>query len=100
MEINPRGQAGKMAAGVSFLQVDAPNVVVETVKQAEDGKGWIVRRYECSKAQTTARLSFGIAATQVQEVDLMEAPLGALALQDGQVTLAFAPFEIKSLRVA
>ncbi len=34
------------AATTSLLSVDSPNIVIETVKRAEDGNGLIVRLYE------------------------------------------------------
>ena len=40
----------------SFLTVDAPNVVVSAIKQAEDGKGFVVRLVEQGGQQTEGRL--------------------------------------------
>lgn len=37
--------------------VDSPNVVIETVKQAEDGNGVIVRLYECGRTRGTGGLA-------------------------------------------
>ena len=45
-------RGGKAGSEFSLASVGAPNVVLETVKQAEDGDGWIVRLYECDNART------------------------------------------------
>ncbi len=63
----------------SFLSVDAPDVVVETVKQAEDGGDLIVRSYETSGRTTTATITLNFAGTQW--------------------TGEYHPFEIKTLRI-
>ena len=36
----------------SLVSVDQPNVILETVKKAEDGQGTIVRMYESENART------------------------------------------------
>lgn len=89
---------GSAAPERSFIQVDAANVIVETVKQAEDGAGWIVRLYEAGGEQTAARITFNPAPARLEEVDLMEESPRSLDLQSGQARLDFRPFEIKSLR--
>src|SRR5690606_30501506 len=45
----------------SLLTVDAANVIVESVKLAEDGKDLVVRLYEASRCGTHARIEFGSA---------------------------------------
>ena len=85
---------------VSLLSVDAPNVIVETVKAAEDGSGdWILRLYECKRADTDAVLTLNIPASQVQLCDMLENPLETLEAADGKVKLHFHTFEVKTVRV-
>jgi alpha-mannosidase len=85
--------------GVSFFQLDAANVIIETVKKAEDGPELIVRLYETGGIDTHTMLHFGFAVNNVEEVDLMEQPLHALALQLDSVHLHFKPFELVSLKI-
>ncbi|MGN0117238.1 MAG: NAD-dependent epimerase/dehydratase family protein, partial [Streptomyces albidoflavus] len=62
-----------------LLSVDAPNVIVETVKAAEDGSGdWILRLYECKRADTDAVLTLNVPVGQVQLCDMLENPLETL----------------------
>ena len=83
----------------SLLRLDTPNVVIEAVKQAEDGDDIVIRLYEATGATVDARLGFWMPVSAVAETDLMETPLRDLPLVDGGVELAFGPFEIKTLRV-
>ncbi|GGD81560.1 alpha-mannosidase [Paenibacillus nasutitermitis] len=97
----PQGPSGqpKLAAGSSLLQVDHPNVMIETVKQAEDGKGIIVRMYETAGTRLKAGLSAGFAFTEAWSTDLMEEKSEQLQPEDGKLTLSFVPFEIKTIRL-
>ena len=84
----------------SLLHVDAPNVIVESVKWVEDGDGFIVRLYEAGRTGTHARISFGVPVTSVSETNLLEEDPAELDLVDGVVGLYMRPFEIKTLRCA
>ena len=89
-------------AGVSqstFVQIDAPNVIVEAVKQAEDSADIIVRLYESEHRTAKATLWFGFPVAAVQEVNLLERPIQPLTVDDDTVTIEFRPFEIKTLAV-
>ena len=84
----------------SLLNVSAKNVIVETVKLAEDGSGdMIVRLYECQNAYTNYKLEFGFDVKEVFVTDMLENGSGHLDICDGQVALKMKPFEIKTLRV-
>jgi alpha-mannosidase len=95
-------QRGERPAEASFLQVDAPNVIVEAVKKAEapgGGNAIIVRLYECEHRSTRATVHFDFPVDSATETNLMEEPLGPLTLRSNRVTLDFRPFEIKTVRV-
>jgi alpha-mannosidase len=92
------GHPGAATSRGSWLQVDARAVVVETVKRAEDGQGWIARLYAATGSAVKCSLSFVAPPREVGEVNLLEEPLATLTLQDCAVELAFQPFEIKTLQ--
>lgn len=91
-----RGARGEAA---SLVACDAPNVVIETVKRAEDGNGIIVRMYECQRKRTalTVQTSFPLAA--VQRVNLLEETKAELAPDGNQVGYTIKPYEIATLRL-
>lgn len=90
------------ATGVafSFVVADQPNICVETVKQAEDGDGFILRLYETANQRCAAGLRFGWHFEDIRECDLVEQDQGgSLSPVDGKIQLNFKPFEIKTLRL-
>lgn len=99
-ELNaPASIAKGSAKDMSLLSVDAPGVVVETVKPAEDGSGDIVvRLYESLRTATGATLSLGFAARKATLVNMLEEAKADLKLKDGKLALEFKPFEIKTIR--
>jgi alpha-mannosidase len=90
---------GTGEAPESLLRVDVPNVLVETVKWAEDEDALIIHLYEAEKSGTVARLSFGIPVVTVAEVNLLEENPEDLSLDEQAVILRFRPFQIRTLKV-
>jgi alpha-mannosidase len=84
----------------SLFAVDAPNVVVETVKPAEDGSDdVVVRLYEAMRMTTTCTLTTSLPVTSAASTDMLEATSQeALNVEDGSVALSFRPFEVKTVR--
>jgi alpha-mannosidase len=76
------------------------SVVIDTIKPAEDGDGWVVRLYESSGGAAVARLSFGVPVRSVHLSNTLEDRFAALPLQDGASTLALRPFQIATLRLS
>jgi alpha-mannosidase len=96
----PQPQPGDLAPAYSLATVDAPHVVLETVKQAEDGDGWIVRLYESRQYRNPAvRLTFGRPLRRAVECNLVEEDEQPAAYEGSTLTFGIAPFEIKTFRV-
>jgi alpha-mannosidase len=85
----------------SLFSVDAPSVIVETVKPAEDGSGDIILRlYEAMKMDVRCELTTSLPVTAAQETDMLEeAVLVEPPVENGRIGLSFRPFEIKTLRL-
>lgn len=83
----------------SLLTISATNVIVEAVKWAEDGDGFVVRLYEAERSKVQTEIAFGPSVRQVQETNMLEEGGQVLALRNGRVKTWFRPFEIKTLRV-
>lgn len=92
-----RGDGGER----SLFGVDAPNVVIETVKPAEDGTSdIIVRLYEASRSATQCTLTTTLPIVKAVATDMLEETvLEELASEDGATALTFRPFEIKTVRL-
>ena len=88
----------------SMFSVSHRNMVIESVKGAQDGDGFIVRLYENhGKRLMEGELMFGLPVTYVAECDLLERPCDGLGAEadKGILTVGFElkPYEIKSFRV-
>lgn len=83
----------------SLAEVDSDCVTIETVKQAEDGKGLILRLFEHANRRVPAIVRFGPRIRSVTRVNLMEEGKEVVALKDNAVQLEFRPFEITTLRI-
>ncbi|MDR2043983.1 MAG: alpha-mannosidase [Clostridium sp.] len=82
----------------SLLSVDAPNVMIETVKRSEDGEGVVIRLYEYENARTSARLTLelGQAVRKVYECNLMEEKEAETEHTDTGFEFVIKPFEVKT----
>lgn len=92
-------QGGCLPAQWSLVQISCPYVVVDTIKQAEDGDGIIVRLYGCGNRREKAALSFGFDLTDVQLCDIMENTISSIETAGNCVHIDCRPFEILTLRV-
>lgn len=84
----------------SFISVDAENIVIETIKKAEDNEDIIVRLYECSGMSATAKLRLGFNYKCIQMVDIMEENINTTDLDQEKLQLSFKPFELHTLRIS
>ncbi|MHB9106058.1 MAG: alpha-mannosidase [Armatimonadota bacterium] len=100
-ELNVPALAVPGMAGEGWLfRVDAPNIIVETVKPAEDGSGdVIVRLYEAKRAATKCTLAASLPTKQVLATNMLEEGGETVPLVNGNIELDFRPFEIKTLRL-
>ena len=84
----------------SFFAVDDPNLVLDTVKRAEDSDALVLRLYECHGARGTARLRVGVPFTAARLCNLLEDAGAELPVSDGEIELAYRPHEIISVLVS
>ncbi|HEX7597059.1 MAG TPA: glycoside hydrolase family 38 C-terminal domain-containing protein, partial [Polyangia bacterium] len=78
------GSAGER----SLFSLDAPNIVIEAVKPAEDGSAdAVVRLYEAMRTSTHCTLTTSLPVGQAFQADMMETPLQALDCAGGQIRL-------------
>ncbi|WP_349947643.1 alpha-mannosidase [Lacrimispora sp. BS-2] len=95
-------EAGEPGRQESLLQVDASNVMVETVKEAENGEGMIIRMYEYENAKTHATLTLGMGKRikRVYECNLLETREREVTEHRSQeFEFVIKPFEIKTYEV-
>ena len=93
------GEKTAIPTEYSAVECDQPNVICETVKQAEDGEGTILRFYECANKRTKATVRVGLPAKKAYLCDLMENELKELPLQNGSFRYFFGNFEIVTVKI-
>lgn len=90
---------GEVADSFCLVKPRTDGFVVETVKAAEDGDGFIVRGYEALGNREDVALSFGVPVASAALAGLMEDTLSALEVCDNTVKFTAKPFEIVTLRI-
>jgi alpha-mannosidase len=90
---------GSQPPAASYFQVDAANVLIETVKQAEDSSDIVLRLYESQGMSARTRLRVALPIFRLQETDLMEENARDLAIDGDGVDLRLDPFEIRTLQL-
>jgi len=94
--VTATGAAGKK----SLFSIDAPNVIVETVKPAEDGSGdVVVRLYEAKRMATHCTLATSLPVVSAAQADMLENVQEELVCDGGEIPLEFRAFEVKTVRL-
>ena len=97
--VKQKKMEGSFISQKSLVSVDVPNVVIETVKKAEDSEALIVRCYECfnRRSQVTMKLNAEILHACVVN-PLEDQVLEELKVSEGTVSFTMKPYEIRTLR--
>jgi len=88
------------APAFSAFNLDKTNIILDTVKPAEDGSGdKILRLYEAKKSDTDFTLKLNVPATRASLCNMLEQETQELELVDGCLKLHAAPFKILTIRL-
>lgn len=94
--------AGGVVPTFSALTIDKENVILDTMKPAEDGSGDIILRlYESKKAAVlaTVTLSDLLQGEKVYLCDMLENCKEEISVENGEIPLNFRAFEVKTVRI-
>jgi alpha-mannosidase len=94
-----RRDAPTRGEGLALFSLDAPNVAIETVKQAEDGQGIILRLYEAMRRRGNATLTCAFEIAAAWKTNLLEENQEGLSPVGKQVSFSVRPYEIITLRL-
>lgn len=93
-------QGGTPGESFGLAAVSAPNVVLETVKRAEDGNGVILRMYECENARTPVTLTWNRPFASAESCNCLEEADGQpVKVEGNRISFTIKPFEIKTIRI-
>jgi alpha-mannosidase len=84
----------------SLVNVNKPNIIIETVKKAENGEGIIVRLYESQRKRGTFILSTAFPIAEVWRTNLIEDnKLRVTPLSQHELALDIRPYQIITVRL-
>jgi len=83
------------------FRTDCANIILETVKLAEDGSGdWIVRLYESKKAAVNAVIAMPLLKGRKAFLcNMLENIKEEIKVSGSEITLDFRAFEVKTIRI-
>ncbi len=93
------GRIDSEVAASAFVSVDQANVIIETIKQAEDGEGLILRVYECRRKRCDFRLTTAFPLASVWRTNLLEENQKELPCTDNALSIPIKPYQILTLRL-
>ncbi len=92
-------EGGSLPESMSFLRVEARNVIVSAIKGAEDGRGIILRCYETTGKSTTAKIEMFKPVSEALITNIIEEDIGELPIRNGTVELPISGYSIETVRL-
>ena len=83
----------------SFIKVSDERVMIDAVKQAQDGEGIILRVYETSAHSGEVTITLPCDRFSVNECNLMEVNENELTVNENSFSFSIKPFEVKTFRI-
>ncbi|WP_020619058.1 alpha-mannosidase [Paenibacillus daejeonensis] len=90
---------GTLGTKHAWLSYDSEHVQLDTIKQAEDGSGTIIRMYESGGGRDHAVLRDLPSSARITEVNLLEDELSELSVVDGELKLPFRPYQVRTIKI-
>lgn len=90
---------GKLPAEYSLVSADKNDIIIETVKKAEDSDALILRVFETWNKKTDTVLTFADSIKSAKICNLLEEKDEDIAFGEKEISLSFRPFEIKTLKI-
>ncbi len=90
---------GQPGQSFSLAAVDKANVVIETVKASEDGKGIVLRLYESENAKTKTKLTVNRPFSKAYICNLLEEEEQPAQALGNEVLVALKPYEVVTVKV-
>ncbi len=99
LNVRPQITAGKIKT-FSAVTVEKQNIILDTMKPAEDGSDDIILRfYESKKAAVDTEIRCSLGAKKAYLCDMLENEKEEIPLENETLHLSFNAFEIKTVRI-
>lgn len=93
------GHKGILPYKMSFISIDKKNVVLETVKKAEDSDDIVIRMYECFNRRTDVNVKIFKKPLEVFECDILENNESKMIISGSSFSFQIKPYEIKTFKI-
>lgn len=90
---------GSIADTFSLVKCNRENVIIETVKKAENSDATVVRMYDAYNRSAKAEPEFGFDIKEAYICDMLENKLEELAVENNKITVPVSAFEIVTVLV-
>ncbi len=90
-------QQGILPAELSMFSISASNIVIETIKKAEDSDNIVLRLYEAENKRTHCTLNTAFEIGSAEQTNMLEESEKQLCPSGNSLDLIFDPCEIKTL---
>ncbi len=100
-EVIPTAQQGPLQAASAAFSAGLPeNVILQALKRAEDGNGWVARFYECAGRQAAVSWSgLPLAPRQAFLTNLLEERIEPAKVAGRAVNFSIGPWQLVTLRL-
>lgn len=92
-------QNGTLPECYSYINCDGGDIIIDAVKQAQDGNGIIVRVYQSRRVRGERTLTVNLPFSKVYECNLMEENGTELDFSGNEIKFSVTPFEVKTFRL-
>ncbi|MBR4034698.1 MAG: alpha-mannosidase [Clostridia bacterium] len=92
------GESDTISSEFSLLSLDCDHVACETVKEAEDGDGTVVRIYEYKNKRDNVKISTSLKFEKAYLCDLLENEICELPEENGSIICKIKGFEILTIK--
>jgi len=93
------GHRSSVSYPPSFISADQGNIVIETIKRAEDGNGIIIRLYECQRQRGIFMLTTNFPIAKAWRSNILEENQEEIPTQGTKLTHTIKPYQILTLRL-
>lgn len=92
-------QQGSLPEQFSLVSISTPNVIMETVKEAEDSEELVLRMYEAWNKSCEAEITLGFTPKRIVLTNLMEQEEQEIPFSGRTFHLPFAPYAIQTVKI-
>jgi alpha-mannosidase len=91
--------ADRGRASTAFAEVDDGNLVLDTIKRAEDDDDLVLRLYEAHGGRGVAGVRVAVPFARPRIANALEEPGDALAVEGDRILVPYRPFQLLTLRL-